>query len=97
MENSKQTEKIISHLASFPELNPNPVLEIDYSGRISYCNFAALKTLKEIGLKGKDIREFVPKDLKRIIKSLRKNKRPLSYEVEIADKAFIGNLSLIHI
>ncbi len=94
MENSKQTEKIISHLASFPELNPNPVLEIDYSGRISYCNFAALETLKEIGLKGKDIRGFVPKDLKRIIKSLRKNKRPLSYEVEIADKAFIGNISL---
>jgi len=94
MENSKQTEKIISHLASFPELNPNPVLEIDYSGRISYCNFAAIKTLKEIGLKGKDIRGFVPKDLKRIIKSLRKNKRPLSYEVEIADKAFIGNISL---
>ena len=34
----KKAEAEISHLASFPELNPNPVLEFDQSGIIVYVN-----------------------------------------------------------
>jgi PAS domain S-box-containing protein len=37
----KQTEQEISWLASFPELNPNPVVEIDSTGAVSYLNPAA--------------------------------------------------------
>jgi len=31
----------IAHLASFPELNPNPVIEVDLEGKIRYLNSAA--------------------------------------------------------
>ncbi len=44
----------LSHLASFPELNPNPILEINKSGRVIYANPAALKLFsdhKDIGFK----------------------------------------------
>ncbi len=94
MADFKQQQEIIRHLVSFPELNPNPVLEIDFSGRIVYCNLATTRTLKEIGLAGKDIRDFLPKELKRILKSLKKNKKPLFYEVKIINRIFIGNICL---
>jgi PAS domain S-box-containing protein len=34
-------EKRIAHLASFPELNPNPVMEIDWAGQVLYLNPAS--------------------------------------------------------
>lgn len=37
----KQMEEEITHLASFPKLNPNPVIEVDLKGNISYMNSAA--------------------------------------------------------
>ena len=36
-------EKRLAHLASFPELNPNPVLEVDSAGILLYLNPAAKK------------------------------------------------------
>jgi len=37
----QQAEAEVSHLASFPELNPNPIVELDSNGNISYANPAA--------------------------------------------------------
>ncbi len=37
----KQAKEQIAHLASFPELNPNPILELDIDGTIKYINPAA--------------------------------------------------------
>ena len=37
----QQAETEISHLASFPELNPNPIIELDFSGNVKYANPAA--------------------------------------------------------
>ncbi len=37
----KQAEQRIAHLASFPELNPNPIFETDLEGKITYVNPAA--------------------------------------------------------
>lgn len=38
----EQTQKRIAHLASFPELNPNPIFETDTTGRLTYLNPAGL-------------------------------------------------------
>ena len=38
----------LSYLASFPELNPNPVLEVDVKGKINYANPAAKNLFPEL-------------------------------------------------
>jgi nitrogen fixation negative regulator NifL len=48
------------HLASFPQLNPFPVLEFDRSGQVVYLNPAAQHTLTQLGLT--DSRAFLPED-----------------------------------
>ena len=37
----QQAEIEMTHLASFPELNPNPILELDINGQIKYLNPSA--------------------------------------------------------
>lgn len=47
-----QAEQRSAYLASFPELNANPILEIDLRGKITYANPAARKSfpgIEEIG------------------------------------------------
>ena len=39
----RQAEQRVAHVASFPELNPNPIFEADPDGKISYANPAARK------------------------------------------------------
>ena len=39
----RQAEQRVAHLASFPELNPNPIFEAGPDGKISYANPAARK------------------------------------------------------
>ena len=46
----KKAEAKIEHLASFPELNPNPVIETDLKGQIIYCNAATTKILKKLNV-----------------------------------------------
>jgi PAS domain S-box-containing protein len=49
----KQIEERLSHLASFPELNPNPLVEVDITGHFHYLNPAAKRLfpdLKTMGL-----------------------------------------------
>jgi PAS domain S-box-containing protein/putative nucleotidyltransferase with HDIG domain len=38
----KQAEREVQRLASFPELNPHPVIEVDASGAVTYANPATL-------------------------------------------------------
>jgi len=42
----KQMENQLAHLASFPELNPNSIIELDMTGAFSYLNPAAKKIAK---------------------------------------------------
>jgi PAS domain S-box-containing protein len=50
----KQSEAELARLASFPELNPNPVLEISLSGRIEYINSTARKLFPDLTQKTVD-------------------------------------------
>jgi PAS domain S-box-containing protein len=44
----KQAEVALTHLASFPELSPNPVVELDAAGNISYLNPATRKLFPDL-------------------------------------------------
>lgn len=49
----QRAEETITWLASFPELNPNPVIEVDAACHIQYANPAALRLmpdLRDVGL-----------------------------------------------
>ena len=65
----KLAEQQIEHLASFPKLNPNPVIEADLIGRIIYCNDATLTTLKKLNA-GEDVSLFLPDDIYEVINSI---------------------------
>ncbi|NJM28295.1 MAG: FHA domain-containing protein, partial [Pseudanabaena sp. RU_4_16] len=41
-------EEALARLASFPELNPNPILEVNISGTITYLNPAAASQFPEL-------------------------------------------------
>ncbi len=38
MEERKKAEAEVAHLATFPELNPNPIIELDVAGKLNYLN-----------------------------------------------------------
>jgi PAS domain S-box-containing protein len=60
-EKRKSAESEILHLASFPELNPNPVLEVEPDGKVVYANPTA-KThfpLMTQGLKHQFLMDFI--------------------------------------
>jgi hypothetical protein len=48
----KQAEAKLEYLASFPELNPNPVLELDNCGKIKYQNPATKQLFPELLAEG---------------------------------------------
>lgn len=44
----KRVELKMRHLASFPEQNPNTLVEVDFQGQLGYCNPAALRHFPDI-------------------------------------------------
>ena len=52
-EHNKVEERYIT-LASFPAFNPNPIVEVDFKGKITYTNPAAKKAFRNIEKKGLD-------------------------------------------
>jgi len=85
----KRMESRTAHLASFPQLNPNPVLEVNISGRITFFNPAALKSLETLGMDEGDIAVFLPSDMKDILESWdRINEATLYREIVIKDREF---------
>jgi formate hydrogenlyase transcriptional activator len=89
----KKAAEKIEHLSSFPELNPNPVIETDTQGEIIYRNAATIKMLKKLNVP-EDGRPFLPRNLSDIIKKLghEKEGRYELVEVEINDRVFIESI-----
>ncbi len=48
----KAAERRLAYLASFPERNPNPIVEADLDGQVHYANPAALRLLPDVREKG---------------------------------------------
>ena len=75
---SKKAEEKIEHLASFPELNPNPVIETDLKGQVIFYNAATIRILKKLSAP-EDVRLFLPPDLTEIIKKMNREMRGKTY------------------
>ena len=50
----KAAEAELAHLASFPRLNPNPIVEVDQAGRVRFCNPAAESLFPDLRQRGAD-------------------------------------------
>jgi two-component system CheB/CheR fusion protein len=85
----KQAEERTKHLASFPQLNPNPVIEVDSSGKAIFSNPATQRILESLGMDKGDISVFLPPDFGDILKGLEKEVESTLYrEVTVKDRVF---------
>jgi two-component system CheB/CheR fusion protein len=85
----KEAEERTRHLASFPQLNPNPVCEVHSSGKVTFCNPATEKILVNLGMGREDVAVFLPADIDDILRDLEKNEETTLYrEIEIKDRVF---------
>ena len=90
----KQAEERIRWLASFPEMNPNPIIEMDAQGTITFANDATQKILKELGLP-ENPQAFVPEDKDEILRLLREGNISQIYrEITLNNETIAENISL---
>ena len=79
-EQLRETQKRLEYLATFPEMNPTPVVGVTVDGSVQYLNPAARRLfpdLQSMGLRHEWLVEF------KSVASLLKNKRKTSYVREI--------------
>jgi PAS domain S-box-containing protein len=89
---NKQAEREIQRLASFPQMNPQPVLEMNIDGHISYYNQAALEALGKVG-KVEDLKNFLPGDLQEILAIAKQTgERHFQREVEVNGAVFLESI-----
>jgi PAS domain S-box-containing protein len=92
----KEAEREIRRLASFPELNPNPVLEVDQEGRVIYANPAAQKVATELGL-SEGVSAFLPPDLQEKFAAARQGgPRHYAFDLPLNHSTYAVNLSFPH-
>jgi PAS domain S-box-containing protein len=91
----KRAEQRTRHLASFPQFNPNPVIEVDSSGDIVFRNPAAEKVLESLGLDKRDVHVFLPSDFNEILGHLaKKEELILPHEMPIGNRVFGATIHL---
>jgi PAS domain S-box-containing protein len=59
----RKAEERANYLASFPKLNPSPVIEVNVSGEVTFSNAATSVILQDLGMDGGDYAAFLPDDL----------------------------------
>ncbi|MGE5832687.1 MAG: PAS domain S-box protein, partial [Methanomicrobiales archaeon] len=87
----KKAEEKIAHLASFPELNPSPVLEVNPAGEVVYANPAASQALGRLGL-GENPAAFLPGDFGFLLPRLMEG--DVEEEVAVGERAYLVTLTL---
>ncbi|GEM_PF-3505912 len=92
----KRFEESVLHLSTFPELNPNPVIEMNRDGDVTYFNPSALKVMESIG-KGKTcISAFFPEDLHALLAEWDGKGEKLYFrEVVVMDRVFAETIHLV--
>jgi PAS domain S-box-containing protein len=85
----KRSEEQTRHLASFPQLNPNPVLEVSADGNIVFSNQATRNVLETLGMDKENAIVFLPADMESILMSLNRNEEMSLYrEAIVKDRVF---------
>ena len=91
----KQAEERIVWLATFPEMNPDPVLEVDVSGRVTYWNSAVTECLKRLKLQH-DPKQFLPVDLPEMLKRIRAGETLfLTREITLGGEVFLESVNSV--
>jgi|GEM_PF-3227043 len=91
---SSRLQERLTHLASFPQLNPNPIFEVDYSGNITYAN--PITKILFADLKKKQTTHPFLSDFSNIVSILtRKNKDILVRDINVGDKIFQQTVSRV--
>lgn len=84
-----QYEEKIKSLASFIELNPNPIFEINKSGIITLNNDATVKVIRDL-TGTDDIYQFLPDDLNEILDAIQNGiESSFNREVVVEGRTFI--------
>jgi PAS domain S-box-containing protein len=87
-------ENRIRRIASFPELDPEPVIEINLDREILYASPACLTLLKKLHMPDNPA-AFLPPDIEGIIRSLQESRSPVfCREVTVGDAVFAESLTL---
>jgi len=90
----KLAEERIQWLASFPELNPDPIIELNMEGTLTYANPATRTILNGLKLK-EDPALFIPWDRAEIIHLLMNRKEGRIYrEISLGNECFSEEIIL---
>ena len=85
----RRAEEQTRHLASFPQLNPNPVIEVDLSGNVIFSNPATQRFLEILKMDPSNAGVFLPEDFDDIVVKWDGEKESSQYrEVMIKDRYF---------
>ncbi len=78
----------VKPLSSLPRLNPNPVIEIDPSGGVTFLSDGATRALESLGRNASpDV--FLPQDMDEILAALKRRERAVfRREVRVGDRVF---------
>ena len=90
----KKAEEQVARIASFPFLNPNPILEADFDGNITYCNPAAKTNFADLEALGSA--HPLLSDWQNIVKSFEgKLSGTFNREVKIDEQWYLQHLYLV--
>ncbi len=84
----------LTRLASFPEMNPNPVIELDIHQQVTYVNSAGNKFFPDLQQEGPKhpLIEQVSKALKCV---LAREEKSILQEVSVSHRVFVAQITLV--
>lgn len=89
----KKAEEKILHLASFPDMTPNPVIEFTEKGEVIYSNPMANRLfpdLKKLGAKHQYIGNWQP-----IVLQLKKSRNNLEREITVGGRVYMQTIQYV--
>jgi len=96
MTEHNRAEREILRLASYPQMNPNPVIEVQLDRTITYANPATAAVLSTLGLPG-DPAAFLPADFDTIGKTLNQTQTVMvDRVVQIKERSFHESICSAH-